>query len=104
MFNKLNTTIMKKLFLTMLLIAVPMAIFAQFKVKSNGTALVGSTSYSFYTNTPTIKMEVHSPLTGTVDNIGFQSAAYMTGTSYSKMTIGVLGSAGNGYNGRNMGQ
>ena len=60
---------MKKVLLSMLLIAVPMAIFAQFKVKSNGTALVGSTSYSFYTNTPTIKMEVHSPLTGTVDNI-----------------------------------
>jgi hypothetical protein len=48
-------------------------------------------------------MEVHSPMTGTYDNIGFQSSAYMTGTSYSKLTIGVLGSAGNGYSGRNMG-
>lgn len=94
---------MKKQLLFMLLIAVPLASFAQFKVKSDGSALVGSTSYSFYTNTPAIKMEVHSPLTGTTDNIGFQSSAYMTGTSYSKMTIGVLGSAGNGFNGRNMG-
>ena len=94
---------MKKLLMSLLLIAVPTVIFAQFKVKSNGSALVGSTSYSFYTNTPAIKMEVHSPLTGTTDNIGLQSAAYMTGTSYSKLTIGVLGCAGNGYNGRNMG-
>lgn len=94
---------MKKQLLFMLLIAVPLASFAQFKVKSDGSALVGSTSYSFYTNTPAIKMEVHSPLTGTTDNIGLQSSAYMTGTSYSKMAIGVLGSAGNGYNGRNMG-
>ena len=94
---------MKKLLMSLLLIAVPTVIFAQFKVKSNGSALVGSTSYSFYTNTPAIKMEVHSPLTGTTDNIGFQSSAYMTGTSYSKLTIGVLGCAGNGYNGRNMG-
>ncbi len=89
--------------MSLLLIAVPTVIFAQFKVKSNGSALVGSTSYSFYTNTPAIKMEVHSPLTGTTDNIGLQSSAYMTGTSYSKLTIGVLGCAGNGYNGRNMG-
>jgi hypothetical protein len=94
---------MKKLLMSLLLIAVPTVISAQFKVKSNGSALVGSTSYSFYTNTPAIKMEVHSPLTGTTDNIGFQSSAYMTGTSYSKLTIGVLGCAGNGYNGRNMG-
>lgn len=94
---------MKKQLLFMLLIAVPMASFAQFKVKSDGSALVGTTTYSFYTNTPAIKMEVHSPMTGTTDNIGFQSSAYMTGTSYSKMAIGVLGSAGNGYNGRNMG-
>ena len=94
---------MKKLLMSLLLIAVPTVIFAQFKVKNNGSALVGSTSYSFYTNTPAIKMEVHSPLTGTTDNIGLQSAAYMTGTSYSKLTIGVLGCAGNGYNGRNMG-
>ena len=94
---------MKKLLMSLLLIAVPTVIFAQFKVKSNGSALVGSTSYSFYTNTPAIKMEVHSPLTGTTDNIGLQSAAYMTGTSYSKLAIGVLGCAGNGYNGRNMG-
>lgn len=94
---------MKKLLMSLLLIAVPTVIFAQFKVKSNGSALVGSTSYSFYTNTPAIKMEVHSPLTGTTDNIGLQSSAYMTGTSYSKLTIGVLGCAGNGYNGRNMG-
>lgn len=72
---------MKKLLMSLLLIAVPTVIFAQFKVKSNGSALVGSTSYSFYTNTPAIKMEVHSPLTGTTDNIGLQSAAYMTGTS-----------------------
>ena len=94
---------MKKLLFSILLIAVPMASFAQFKVKSDGSALVGSTTYSFYTNTPAIKMEVHSPLTGTTDNIGLQSSAYMTGTSYAKLAIGVLGSAGNGYNGRNMG-
>lgn len=94
---------MKKVFLSILLLGTVIAASAQFKVKSNGSALVGSTSYSFYTNTPAIKMEVHSPLTGTTDNIGFQSAAYMTGTSYSKLTIGVLGCAGNGYNGRNMG-
>ena len=94
---------MKKVFLSILLLGTVIAASAQFKVKSNGSALVGSTSYSFYTNMPAIKMEVHSPLTGTTDNIGFQSAAYMTGTSYSKLTIGVLGCAGNGYNGRNMG-
>ena len=94
---------MKKVFLSILLLGAVIAASAQFKVKSNGSALVGSTSYSFYTNTPAIKMEVHSPLTGTTDNIGLQSAAYMTGTSYSKLTIGVLGCAGNGYNGRNMG-
>ena len=94
---------MKKVFLSILLLGTVIAASAQFKVNSNGSALVGSTSYSFYTNTPAIKMEVHSPLTGTTDNIGFQSAAYMTGTSYSKLTIGVLGCAGNGYNGRNMG-
>ena len=94
---------MKKVFLSILLLGTVIAASAQFKVKSNGSALVGSTSYSFYTNTPAIKMEVHSPLTGTTDNIGLQSAAYMTGTSYSKLTIGVLGCAGNGYNGRNMG-
>lgn len=94
---------MKKVFLSILLLGTVIAASAQFKVKSNGSALVGSTSYSFYTNTPAIKMEIHSPLTGTTDNIGFQSAAYMTGTSYSKLTIGVLGCAGNGYNGRNMG-
>ena len=94
---------MKKVFLSILLLGTVIAASAQFKVKSNGSALVGSTSYSFYTNTPAIKMEVHSPLTGTTDNIGFQSSAYMTGTSYSKLTIGVLGCAGNGYNGRNMG-
>lgn len=94
---------MKKVFLSILLLGTVIAASAQFKVNSNGSALVGSTSYSFYTNTPAIKMEVHSPLTGTTDNIGFQSSAYMTGTSYSKLTIGVLGCAGNGYNGRNMG-
>ena len=94
---------MKKVFLSILLLGTVIAASAQFKVKSNGSALVGSTSYSFYTNTPAIKMEVHSPLTGTTDNIGLQSSAYMTGTSYSKLTIGVLGCAGNGYNGRNMG-
>ncbi len=94
---------MKKVFLSILLLGTVIAASAQFKVKSNGSALVGSTSYSFYTNTPAIKMEVHSPLTGTTDNIGLQSAAYMTGTSYSKLTISVLGCAGNGYNGRNMG-
>ena len=94
---------MKKVFLSILLLGTVIAASAQFKVNSNGSALVGSTSYSFYTNTPAIKMEVHSPLTGTTDNIGLQSAAYMTGTSYSKLTIGVLGCAGNGYNGRNMG-
>ena len=94
---------MKKVFLSILLLGTVIAASAQFKVNSNGSALVGSTSYSFYTNTPAIKMEVHSPLTGTTDNIGLQSSAYMTGTSYSKLTIGVLGCAGNGYNGRNMG-
>ncbi|MCR5711849.1 MAG: tail fiber domain-containing protein [Prevotella sp.] len=94
---------MKKVFLSILLLGAVIAASAQFKVNSNGSALVGSTSYSFYTNTPAIKMEVHSPLAGTTDNIGFQSSAYMTGTSYSKLTIGVLGCAGNGYNGRNMG-
>ena len=94
---------MKKLFLSMLLMVVPTAIFAQFKVNSDGSALLGSTTYHFYTNTPAIKMEVTSPLTGTTDNIGFQSSAYMTGTSYSNLTIGILGCAGNGYQGRNMG-
>ena len=54
---------MKKVFLSILLLGTVIAAFAQFKVKSNGSALVGSTSYSFYTNTPAIKMEVHSPLT-----------------------------------------
>lgn len=94
---------MKKALLCMLLIAAPTALFAQFKLNSDGSALVGSNHYSFYNNTPAIKMEVHSPLTGTTDNIGFQSSAYMTGTSYSNVAIGILGSAGNGYQGRNMG-
>ena len=88
---------MKKLLMSLLLIAVPTVIFAQFKVKSNGSALVGSTSYSFYTNTPAIKMEVHSPLTGTTDNIGLQSSAYMTGTSYRNMGVmGYLSGSKNG--------
>ena len=94
---------MKKLLLSILLMAVPMAIFAQFKVKSDGSVLLGSTSYGFFPSTSKIKMEVNSPLAGTTDNIGFQSSAYMTGTSYSKLAIGVLGCAGNGYSGRNMG-
>lgn len=94
---------MKKYYLSMLLMVVPTAIFAQFKVNSDGSALLGSTTYHFYANTPAIKMEVTSPLTGTTDNIGFQSSAYMTGTSYSNLTIGILGCAGNGYQGRNMG-
>lgn len=94
---------MKKVFLIILLHGTVIAASAQLKVNSNGSAMVGSTSYSFYTNTPAIKMEVHSPLAGTTDNIGLQSSAYMTGTSYSKLAIGILGYAGNGYNGRNMG-
>ena len=94
---------MKKILIGILLFGASTTISAQFKVKSDGSALLGSSTYHFYTNTPTIKMEVTSPHTGTMDNIGFQSSAYMTGTSYSKMTIGVLGSAGNGYQGRNMG-
>lgn len=94
---------MKKNLISLVLMAAPMVMSAQLKVKADGSALVGSSSYSFYSNTPTIKMEVNSPHVGTVDNIGFQSSAYMTGTSYSYLTIGVLGSAGNGYQGRNMG-
>ena len=94
---------MKKLLLSMLLIAVPVAISAQFKVKSDGSVLLGSSSYGFFPSTSTIKMEINSPLAGTTDNIGFQSTALMTGTSYSKMAIGVMGCAGNGYQGRNMG-
>ncbi len=94
---------MKKVLLSLLLIAATLSASAQFKLNSDGSALVGSNHYSFYTNAPTIKMEVNSPLTGTIDNIGFQSSAYMTGTSYSNLTIGVLGCAGNGYQGRNMG-
>ena len=94
---------MKQFLFSLVLMAAPMVMSAQLKVKADGTALVGSSSYSFYSNTPTIKMEVNSPHVGTVDNIGFQSSAYMTGTSYSYLTIGVLGSAGNGYQGRNMG-
>jgi len=35
---------MKKLLFSMLLIAVPMASFAQFKVVSDGSALLGSTT------------------------------------------------------------
>ena len=94
---------MKKLLLSMLLIAVPVAISAQFKVKSDGSVLLGSSSYGFFPSTSKIKMEINSPLAGTTDNIGFQSSALMTGTSYSKMAIGVMGCAGNGYQGRNMG-
>ena len=94
---------MKKVLLSLLLIAATLSASAQFKLNSDGSALVGSNHYSFYNNTPAIKMEVHSPLTGTTDNIGFQSSAYMTGTSYSNVAIGILGSAGNGMSGRNMG-
>ena len=94
---------MRKLLLSMMLVAIPSFIFAQFKLKSDGCALIGSNSYGFFPSTSQIKLEVNSPLTGSTDNIGFQSTALMTGTSYSKMAIGVFGSAGNGYQGRNMG-
>ena len=87
----------------MLLVAATLSASAQFKVKSDGSALLGSSSYGFFPSTSTIKMEINSPLAGTTDNIGFQSSALMTGTSYSKMAIGVMGCAGNGYQGRNMG-
>ena len=93
---------MKKI-LFMLLLAAPLAMLAQFKVNSDGNALLGPTGYNFYTNTPVIKMELNSLHTGTSDNIGLQSSAIMTGTSYSKVAIGVLGSAGDGMQGRNMG-
>lgn len=94
---------MKKLLLSMLLMAVPLAISAQFKVKSDGSIQVGTNNYGFFPSTSKIKMELYSPLAGTTDNIGLQSAAIMSGTSYSKMAIGVFGSAGNGCPGRNMG-
>ena len=94
---------MKKGFLCMLLIAATLSASAQFKVKSDGSVLLGSGSYGFIPSTSKIKMEINSPLAGTTDNIGFQSSALMTGTSYSKMAIGVMGCAGNGYQGRNMG-
>ena len=94
---------MKKGFLCMLLIAATLSASAQFKVKSDGSVLLGSSSYGFFPSTSKIKMEINSPLAGTTDNIGFQSSALMTGTSYSKMAIGVMGCAGNGYQGRNMG-
>ena len=68
---------MKKYLISLVLMAAPMVMSAQLKVKADGTALVGSSSYSFYSNTPTIKMEVNSPHVGTVDNIGFQSSAYI---------------------------
>lgn len=94
---------MKKILLSMLLVAATLSASAQFKVKSDGSALLGSSSYGFFPSTSKIKMEINSPLAGTTDNIGFQSSALMTGTSYSKMAIGVMGCAGNGYQGRNMG-
>lgn len=94
---------MKKLLLSVLLMAVPVAISAQFKVKSDGSILVGTNSYGFFPSTSKIKMELYSPLTGTTDNIGLQSVAIMNGTSYSKTAIGVFGGAGNGCPGRNMG-
>lgn len=56
---------MKKVLLSLLLIAATLSASAQFKLNSDGSALVGSNHYSFYNNTPAIKMEVHSPLTGT---------------------------------------
>ena len=87
----------------MLLVAATLSASAQFKVKSDGSVLLGSSSYGFFPSTSKIKMEINSPLAGTTDNIGFQSSALMTGTSYSKMAIGVMGCAGNGYQGRNMG-
>lgn len=94
---------MKKTLFILVLMAAPLAMFAQFKVNSDGNALLGPTGYNFYTNTPVIKMEVNSLHVGTSDNIGLQSSAIMTGTSYSKVAIGVLGSAGDGMQGRNMG-
>lgn len=94
---------MKKLLLSVLLMAVPVAISAQFKVKSDGSALLGSTTFNFFPSNSKIKLEVNSHVAGTTDNIGLLSSAIMTDTSYSKMSIGVFGSGGNGYNGRNFG-
>ena len=95
---------MKKLFFFMLLLAAPVSLFAQFKVKSDGTSLAGSSTYrqSCFTSAK-VNMESYSYISGGQDLVGLQGSAYMGSPSSGNKAVGVFGIAGNGSAGHNMG-
>ena len=95
---------MKKVLLGILLTALPMSVFSQLKVNSDGTVLTGSGNYrptGF--SSANVKLESYSPATGGLDNVAIQGAAYITSPSSGNKAVGVLGIGGNGAAGHNMG-
>ena len=95
---------MKKIILSMLLIAAPISLFAQLTVNSDGTVLAGSNTYrqASFTNAK-VNMESYSYISGGQDLVGLQGSAYMGSASSGNKAVGVFGIAGNGSAGHNMG-
>ena len=95
---------MKKIIISLLLVVAPISLLAQFKVKSDGTSLAGSSTYrqSCFTSAK-VNMESYSYISGGQDLVGLQGSAYMGSPSSGNKAVGVFGIAGNGSTGHNMG-
>ena len=95
---------MKKIIISLLLVAAPISLFAQFKVKSNGTTLAGSSTYrQSCFSSAMVNLESYSYISGGQDLVGLQGSAYMGSPSSGNKAVGVFGIAGNGSAGHNMG-
>lgn len=105
---------MKKMIISMLLIAAPVATFAQLKVFSDGTSVikrsnqnpyslltVSTDEYSAFYN---YNMGINCGATVTSSfNMGLMAGAYTNNTSATGRTFGVFATAGNGSSGYNYG-
>ena len=95
---------MKKIIFSLLLIAAPISLLAQFKVKSDGTSLAGSGYYrqnSF--SSAKVNMESYTYLANGQDLIGLQGCALMNASTSTNKAVGVFGIAGNASAGYNFG-
>ena len=102
----------KKIFISCVILIVPLMAFAQLKVNSNGTACVGratsfiSSTLSVGNNNPVVgngnvgvNSQIRTYTASDVRNIGIYGEARST-TSHQAQTIGVMGYASNGTSGK----
>lgn len=107
---------MKKLFISLMLMAVPVMMFAQLKVMSDGTTYVKHTvanpnayltvdnrTYSSYGGYNIGIVSGSRPTLSTNFNVGLMSDAYLETPSSQGRTYGVVATAGNATNGYNYG-